>query len=650
MVATRFEIISRKPIGDDSAYKDIGEYEFITGRLYYSVDPKHPDSQLITDIDLIPTNNEGRVEFSSDIQLLKPVSMKSDSNLFFDVVNRGNRTVLAFNNAEQRVSNEDPHLGNGFLMKKGTVVVFCGWQTDVPDGRIRLHVPEALDKNGEQLIGQTYQQFDLGEDSYELLLSDRQHNPLPTANLNDENATLIERDWPDGPITNIPRNEWSFARWADGEEVRDANFICLPKGFKSGKVYEIIYNTVGAPVIGLGFLAMRDCSSFFRYATEEQGNPCAGNITKAYAFGASQSGRFVREFAYLGLNLDEDNRIVYDGLLPHTGSSRLGEFNMRFGQPSSNHMRNVGNVKALAYVETHDPISNIKDSLLWRLESKNAMPKIIATNSDVEYWWSGASLAHTDATGSFDVNPPENVRVYLFSGTKHGAGSLPLTKTPAPEALRQKHFSNTIDYRPLQRAVYDNLDKWVRDGIEPPVSQYPRIDDKTAVTRESLMESFERVPKIGFLKALPVRQRLSYGDNVDEGIHTYPAVEGEPFGTLVSAIDDDCNEISGVRLPDLQVPLGTHTGWALRHADIGGEGHFMPLQGAVIPFPRTETEKEQDGDPRDSIEKRYLSKDDYLTKIRASAESLASEKYILSEDIEGIVNGAGERWEAIQSQ
>ena len=120
----------------------------------------------------------------------------------------------------------------------------------------------------------------------------------------------------------------------------------------------------------------------------------------------------------------------------------------------------------------------------------------------------------------------------------------------------------------MQRAVYDNLDKWVRDGIEPPVSQYPRIDDKTAVTGESLMESFERVPKIGFLKALPVRQRLSYGDNVDEGIHTYPAVEGEPFGTLVSAIDDDCNEISGVRLPDLQVPLGTHTGWALRHLSL----------------------------------------------------------------------------------
>ena len=82
MVATRFEIISRNPIGDDSLYKDIGEYEFITGRLFYSVDPNHPDSKLIADIDLIPTNDEGKVEFSSDIQLLKPITMKNDSTYF----------------------------------------------------------------------------------------------------------------------------------------------------------------------------------------------------------------------------------------------------------------------------------------------------------------------------------------------------------------------------------------------------------------------------------------------------------------------------------------------------------------------------------------------------------------------------------------
>jgi hypothetical protein len=650
MGATSFEIISRNLIGDDSLYKDIGQYEFIIGRLYYSVDPKHPDSQLITDIDLISTNNKGEVEFSSDIQILKPVNMKDDSNLLFDVVNRGNRNVLGFNNAEHIPSDEDPDLGNSFLMKQGTVIVFCGWQTDVPVGRIRLHAPEALDQNGNRLTGQTYQQFDLSKDTYELLLSDREHTPLPTSDMDDQNAILIERDWPDGPIKYIPRNEWSFARWANGDEVRDANYICLPRKFESGKVYEIIYTTVGAPVIGLGFLAMRDCTSFFRYANQDQGNPCAGNISRAYAFGPSQSGRFVREFAYLGLNLDEQDRLVYDGLLPHTGSSRLGEFNMRFGQPSSNHMRNVGNIKALTYKESLDSVLHTKDSLLWRLEAKNAVPKIIATNSDVEYWWSGASLSHTDPTGSIDVDPPENVRVYLFSGTKHGAGSLPLTTTPdTPDPIRQKHFSNTLDYRPLQRAVFNNLDKWVREGIVPPDSKYPRIDDNTAVTRESLKESFEKIPAIGFLKALPVRQRLAFGNKMDKGIYTYPAIEEEPFGTRVSAIDDDCNEISGIRLPDLEVPLATHTGWALRHADIGGEGHFLPLQGSIIPFPRTNSEKEQNNDPRNSIESRYASKEDYLQKIRISAEFLAKGRYILHEDVGNIIKGASEKWDAIQS-
>lgn len=649
MVATNFEIISRNPIGDDSHYKDIGPYEFITGRLYYSIDPKHPDSQLITDINLISTNNKGEIEFSSDIQILKPVNMKDDSNLLFDVVNRGNRNVLGFNNSSHTTSDENPDIGNGFLMKQGTVIVFCGWQTDVPDGRIRLHVPEALDQNGNRLTGQAYQQFDLSTDTHELLLSDREHHPLPTSDMDDQNAVLIERDWPDGPIRYIPRDEWSFARYVEGEKVENPNYIYLPKKFKSGKIYEIIYTTVGAPVIGLGFLAMRDCTSFFRYGSGKQGNPCAGNISRAYAFGPSQSGRFVREFAYLGLNLDEQNRLVYDGLLPHTGSSRLGEFNIRFGQPSSNHMRNVGNIKALTYKESLDSVLDTKDSLLWRLESKNAVPKIIATNSDVEYWWSGASLSHTDPTGSIDVDPPENVRIYLFSGTKHGAGSLPLTTTPdTPEPIRQKHFSNTLDYRPLQRAVFNNLDKWVREGIVPPDSKYPRIDNNTAVTRESLKESFEKIPAIGFLKALPVRQRLSFGNKMDKGIYEYPATEGEPFGTRVSAIDDDCNEISGIRLPDLEVPLGTHTGWALRHADIGGEGHFLPLQGSIIPFPRTNSEKDQNNDPRNSIESRYISKEIYLKKIRVSAENLVKKRYILDEDIEGIIKGASKKWDAIQ--
>ena len=44
---------------------------------------------------------------------------------------------------------------------------------------------------------------------------------------------------------------------------------------------------------------------------------------------------------------------------------------------------------------------------------------------------------------------------------------------------------------------------------------------------------------------------------------------------LVSAVDADGNEVAGVRLPDIRVPLAAHTGWTRRHADIGGEGHFI---------------------------------------------------------------------------
>ena len=111
-------------------------------------------------------------------------------------------------------------------------------------------------------------------------------------------------------------------------------------------------------------------------------------------------------------------------------------------------------------------------------------------------------------------------------------------------------------------------------------------------------------------------------------------------------MDDDGNEVAGIRLPDIRVPLGTHTGWTMRHPDIGGAGHFMPLQGAVVPFAATKEDRLASGDPRPSIEERYASRDDYLAAVRQAAEKIVGERFILEEDVEGIVDGAGERWDA----
>jgi hypothetical protein len=308
-------------------------------------------------------------------------------------------------------------------------------------------------------------------------------------------------------------------------------------------------------------------------------------------------------------------------------------------------MRNVGNMPPLSYVEQTDPVTEQTDSLLRRLEAKDAAPKIIATNSGVEHWWSDAALAHIDLTGTRDLDVPANVRIYALSGSKHGPGSLPLTDTPM-ENTHQQHWSNTLDYRPAMRALLYSLDRWVREGVEPPSNQIPRIADGTAVTREALKPFFNAIPGMGFPEALPIRRRLDFGPGRDSGVPHFPATEAEPYTTMVSIVDDDGNEVAGIRLPDIRVPLGTHTGWTMRHPDIGGAGHFMPLQGAVVPFAATKEERQSTGDPRPSIEERYASKDGYLAAVRQAAEGMVAERFILEEDVDRIVAGAGARWDA----
>jgi len=238
--------------------------------------------------------------------------------------------------------------------------------------------------------------------------------------------------------------------------------------------------------------------------------------------------------------------------------------------------------------------------------------------------------------------------IYHLAGTRHGPGSLPLTDAVS-DGFRQQHWQNTIDYRPVQRAILLNLDRWVRESIEPPPSLMPRIGDGTAVRRESLREVFMSIPGMGFLKALPVRRRLDFGPEMDRGLPHYPPKEGEPFVTLVSGVDDDGNEVAGIRLPDVSVPLGTYTGWTMRHPDTGAGGQFIPLQGAVLPFPRSRQERQALGDPRPALEERYGSKDEYLGKVRAAVQDLVRERYILEEDVDRIVAGAAARWDAFHA-
>lgn len=651
MAVVRIEIKTRQPLADGGAFGDVGRYQQLDGTAHFAVDPGHPANHAITDTDIAEREGDGLVHFAADIRILAPENQgRGNHRLLFDVPNRGNRLALATFNAVPRPINPaaPTDAGNGFLMRHGYTVVWCGWQHDVPegDGLMRIKVPEAR-IDGRPVSGRLLVGFQPSKPGQVQLLSDRGHRPYASNDLDDPHAILLVREGEAAPPRTIPRQQWSFARLEAGRVVPDPNHVYLAAGFEPGKIYEVIYPTTGAPVIGLGLLAARDVVSFLRHGSAAD-NPCAGEIRYAYAFGASQSGRFLRQFLYLGLNEDEAERLVFDGMLVHiAGGKRGSDFNMRFGQPSASLPSDPFPFNEMA---STDPATGRHDGLLERLAARRRVPKIFFTNTSCEYWRGDASLIHTDATGARDIAPTTSSRFYHFAGTQHSAGTLPLTDVNAQNGERGQQALNSIDYNPLLRALLVRMDRWVTQGEEPPPSRYPRLADGSAVAPEKVRGTITDIPGVRFPAHPPRVTRLDFGPEIANGVATtLPPTEGEPYPHFVPGVDPDGNELSGIRLPDVTVPLATYTGWNLRHPQIGAPDQLMSLIGSTIPFPGTEGERAAKGDPRRSIEERYPNKAAYLAQIRRAADGLIENGYLLPEDAERILAHSARRWDLLAS-
>jgi hypothetical protein len=276
------------------------------------------------------------------------------------------------------------------------------------------------------------------------------------------------------------------------------------------------------------------------------------------------------------------------------------------------------------------------------------VPRIFATNTSAEYWRGDASLIHTDVEGSGDAEPAEFARTYLFAGTQHTPGTLPPLDANPNTGGRGYHSFNVSDYAPLLRSALFNLDRWVSDGIEPPPSVFPRISDGTAVEAESLATFFRALPGTCFPDRITRPLRLDFGPDIERGIAQYPPKAGAPYRTYVSAIDADGNEIAGIRGPEVAVPLATLTGWNPRHPGQGGQGDLMIMMGSTLPFVLTRAERERSGDPRASVAERYPSRTMYLELVREATRELIAARHVLAEDLEAIVERAGQRWDWIQ--
>jgi hypothetical protein len=336
---------------------------------------------------------------------------------------------------------------------------------------------------------------------------------------------------------------------------------------------------------------------------------------------------------------------------------KRGEFNQRFAQPSSQASRSTNSLFPFSDGEQTDPETGLTDGLLTRLKSQGPIPKVIYTYTPSEYWAGHGSLAHTTLDGKADLEPPDDVRIYVFAGTQHGLGSFPLTDTDPVDGYRGRHCFNGLDYRPLLRAALTNLDRWVTYGVAPPLSRYPRIADGTAVTMEEAGRGLETIPGVAI--PVPARRftRLDFGP--DPGTPTVvPGKIGAVFPALVSAVDSDGNETAGIVLPFISVPVATHTGWNTRHPSTGGGGHALStggasggtLRGSTIPFAATRESREASGDPRPSIEERYDSREHYLGLVNEASLRLIEDGYLLEEDLEGVAAQAAEHYDLLRGR
>ena len=648
MAVIDMEITKREPYAGGRSFGDHGAFEQIDGVLTFAVDPDHAANRSIVDLELAPRDETGRVRFRADFTLIIPQDTKrGNQRLLVGMVNRGQPGIMAnFNRAAPAGQNpREIPVGDGFLYKHGFSTLCIGWQWDYRRGGdlLALEAPQA-EVDGQSVRGQVMVEMRPSRHEKTRLLADRESLPYPAADTDEPDAKLLVRDWEDGPNTEIPRNEWRFARETDEGVVPSDGHVYLESGFEPGRLYYAIFTTAHAPVVGTGLLAVRDAAAFLRQASPL--NPVAEGFERAYAYGVSQTGRLLRHFVYLGLNVDEEGRQVYAGILPHVAGGRKGEYNHRFAQPSFQSLPGMGHLGPFADDVTGDPFSGREDGLLKRQRELGGVPKMVYTNSSCEYWRGDGSLAHTNPADGADAQPVAETRSYLFAGTRHGAGSLRQWRNP--NATDSSHPINVVDYRPLLRAALLNLDLWVTEGVEPPESRVPRQDDETAVTRRDLVESFPDVP--GVSKPDPDRlwvlREMDFGPDAALGVGRYPATEGRTYPALVSKADSDGNEIAGIRLPDIEVPVGTHTGWTTRKPEAGAPEQVVTMMGFTNFFPPTRAVREATGDPRPSIEERYTSRDSYLFQVTESARRLVAERYLLEEDVDVVVADCAERYDA----
>jgi hypothetical protein len=610
----RFEIVNRiSPAFAGESFGTTGQYEVLICRAHGLLDPRQANDRAIVGLDKAPRNKDGLVEYAMDVAIARPIDLnKSSGKIVYEVINRGHGSV--------DLEGVKPQWDARFFLERGAVLVDSAWQGELAPrpGMLSASFPVAGSRFRPvvQRIRQEFI-FDGSPITAPIGAAGPQALVHPAANTDKRRAQLYVRRLEADPWTLLTPEHFEFV---------DRRTITIREatGFDHGAIYDFVYDATDPIVAGVSLASVRDLMSYLKYRPSGSGHPLEDGPapTEAYAFGLSQSGRFLKVFLWQGFNRDAAGRRVFDGLMPIVSGGRKGDFNRLFAQPGMSSNQHSGrrfpdNSFPFTYAVTMDPKSGKRDGLLRECEATQSCPKIIHLDSDNEMAAAFGWMVTTDLAGK-PVELPPNVRAYFAAGLQHGTPlRMPGCRGDPVE----------VSYTPLQHALFAALDDWVSKEVAPPPSRYPTLADGSLVSISSAASMWPKIPGRPYSAVRNVPEDWDYRKILPTSRHSY--------GVLTPRLDQDGNEMDGVLLPEVAVPTGTSSG----HTDVMhgyALGDQCALQGEFIPFAATKAERMASGDPRRSVEERYPESQPSVDRRRQTiTETLVAER-LLPESSAGV--------------
>jgi hypothetical protein len=634
-------ITATAPAFDGQSFGAAGPYERVSGHIVGEVDPADPRNAVIVDLDLAPRNSNGTVGYMSEFQILRPVARGRATRLLFEVTNRGRTNALELLN-DAHTGNDVTtagEAGNGFLMRQGFAILEMGADISAPrNGKLfTATAPVAKNPDGSAITGPVVEEFVI--DKAATPASERLAYPAASADKARASLT-VRRNYADPPVP-LPAEAWDYvdAR-LNSVKLASGNFGG-PGSFGPTALYEFTYVAKDPVVAGLGLAAIRDLATFLRNAeTDDKGtpNPLAGEAKYIYTFCSSQPCRIIHDFELLGFNAPERAAAgapkAVDGILNWKAGGGGVFMNYRFAQPSATHRQHIGRWTPeyqfpFADQTLIDPVTRKTDGRLRRCTESGTCPKIFEANTANEYWAKAGSIMQTDSYGR-DLPGTADVRYYFFASFPHAPGN-------GPGICAQPR--NTLRGNAVLRALLLDLDAWVTSGTAPPADRMPHVADGTLVPPPSPEGSgFPHIPGVVYNGVHHTGDLFDFGPDFDKGLLSVvpPKLVGTPYPVLVPKTDADGNDIAGIRVPDIAVPVATYTGWGLRADGLDG----CDAAGQRIAFAKTRASREASGDPRPSLEERYPDHASYVNAVGSAARALQAERLLLDEDAAAITAAA----------